>query len=98
MFVSGGPPADFRIVLLLFVIAGSYLTSYTRARAEGLGFECRVGLVERPERIALLIAGLVAGGGALDAAIAALALLTAVTAAQRIAHVRALTSKRGASL
>ncbi len=93
-FGSGAPPVDFRIVLLLVVIAGSFLTSYTRARAEGLGLECRVGLVERPERIAALVAGLLVGGAALDAMIVALALLTLATTAQRIAHVHRLTSNR----
>jgi CDP-diacylglycerol---glycerol-3-phosphate 3-phosphatidyltransferase len=38
-------------VLVMFAIAGSLLTSYARARAEGLGLECKVGLMQRPERI-----------------------------------------------
>jgi CDP-diacylglycerol---glycerol-3-phosphate 3-phosphatidyltransferase len=38
-------------VLVMFAIAGSLLTSYARARAEGLGIDCKVGLMQRPERI-----------------------------------------------
>lgn len=39
----------------------SFLVSYTRARIEGLGGECRIGLAERPERLLLLIGGLITG-------------------------------------
>ena len=92
---SGAAAPDPRIALLLVALAGSFLTSYTRARAEGLGLECRVGLIERPERVGIIVAGLLAGGVVLDAAILALAILTAATAAQRIVHVRRLTTGRG---
>lgn len=43
-------------VLVMFAIAGSLLTSYARARAEGLGLECKVGLMQRPERITYIAA------------------------------------------
>ncbi|NLI15412.1 MAG: CDP-alcohol phosphatidyltransferase family protein [candidate division Zixibacteria bacterium] len=43
-------------VLVMFAIAGSLLTSYARARAEGLGLECKVGLMQRPERITYVAA------------------------------------------
>ncbi len=85
---------DVRLLLLLAALGGSFLTSYTRARAEGLGLECRVGILERPERIAILFIGLLAGGAVLDAGIAVLAVLTTVTAVQRIVHVRRLTARR----
>ena len=91
----GAASWDPRIVLLLAALAGSFLTSYTRARAEGLGLECRVGFIERPERVGILVAGLLAGVVVLDAAILALALLTMATAAQRIAHVRRIAAGRG---
>ncbi|RKX21093.1 MAG: CDP-alcohol phosphatidyltransferase family protein [Candidatus Zixiibacteriota bacterium] len=48
-------------VLIILAIAGSLLTSYTRARAEGLGIDCKVGLMQRPERITY-----VAGAAILD--------------------------------
>ena len=45
------------VVLVGVVIMGSVLTSYTRARAESLILSCKVGFMERPERIVLLIIG-----------------------------------------
>lgn len=45
------------IIALIF----SYLISYIRARAEGLGIDCKVGLIERPERIIIVLIGLVFG-------------------------------------
>jgi CDP-diacylglycerol--glycerol-3-phosphate 3-phosphatidyltransferase len=87
----------FAVPLTVVALAGSFLTSYTRARAEGLGLECRVGLLERPERIALLVLGLLFGRTTLFAAIVILAVLTVVTTIQRIIHVRRLTARTGAS-
>ena len=52
---SGGPEP----VLIYFSLVGSLLVSYTRARAEGLGLECRVGLLTRFERILVLSLGLI---------------------------------------
>ena len=66
-------------------LLGSLLVSYVRARAEGLGGECKVGLLTRAERVVLLTAGLLAGF--LPAAIVFLALFTTVTVVQRVVHV-----------
>ncbi len=66
-------------------LLGSLLVSYVRARAEGLGGECKVGLLTRAERVLLLTAGLLAD--LLPAAIILLAVLTTVTVIQRIHHV-----------
>ena len=49
------------IVLILLVLIGSFLVSYIRARAEGLGLECQVGLFTRAERIIVLAIGLLVG-------------------------------------
>jgi CDP-diacylglycerol--glycerol-3-phosphate 3-phosphatidyltransferase len=49
------------IFIIIMAIAGSFMVSYTRARAEGLGVECKVGLMQRPERIVLLIIGSLLG-------------------------------------
>jgi CDP-diacylglycerol---glycerol-3-phosphate 3-phosphatidyltransferase len=49
-------------VLIMFAITGSLLTSYARARAEGLGIECKVGLMQRPERIAYIAAAALIDG------------------------------------
>ncbi len=57
---TGGSP--WAVVFIILAIAGSFMVSYTRARAEGLGVECKVGLMQRPERITLLILGSLLGG------------------------------------
>ena len=71
------------------------MVSYTRARAEALGVECKVGIATRPVRVVILSIGLVFARGAslgdfelLAPAVYVLAVLTAFTAAQRIFHVR----------
>lgn len=71
--------------LTVLALTGAYLTSYARARAEGLGLTCTVGLVTRPERVLILGIGLIAGLA--GPAIWVLTLLGAFTAAQRIVHV-----------
>ena len=79
----------------VLVVLGSLMVSYTRARAEALGVECKVGLATRPVRVTLLSIGLVFAKGAgigdfelLAPAIYAMAVLTAITVAQRVWHVR----------
>ncbi len=79
-------------VLTTLALAGSLMVSYTRARAEGLGLHGEVGLLPRPARIVLLAAGLVLAavpglGWTLEASVAALAVLTNLTALQRGYHV-----------
>ena len=49
----------------VFVVLGSLMVSYTRARAEALGVECKVGIATRPVRVVLLSIGLVFGAGEL---------------------------------
>jgi CDP-diacylglycerol--glycerol-3-phosphate 3-phosphatidyltransferase len=73
----------------------SLMVSYTRARAEALGVECKVGLATRPVRVVILSAGLVFARGAslghfylLAPAVYVLAGLSVLTTAQRIWHVR----------
>ncbi|HZS94668.1 MAG TPA: CDP-alcohol phosphatidyltransferase family protein [Chloroflexota bacterium] len=75
------------IVLVFAVAVGSLLISYARARAESLGIECRVGIAPRPERIILLGLGLLFSQGTLLGALVILAILTHVTALQRLYHV-----------
>ena len=74
------------IYLIYIVVVGSLLVSYTRARAEGLGLECRVGLLGRPERIAVLCVGLIFNW--VTVALLILAVFSHVTALQRMIHVR----------
>lgn len=75
---------------------GSFLVSYTRARAEALGLECKVGLMTRAERLVLLGIGLLFQGfGVLVVVMYILAVLTAVTVLQRVLHVRSQFMKTG---
>ena len=71
------------------------MVSYTRARAEALGVECKVGVATRPVRVVVLSAGLLFAKGAglgdfelLEPAIYVMAALTAFTVGQRVWHVR----------
>lgn len=67
-------------------LLGAYGVSYARARAEGLGKQCKAGLMERPERIALLALGALTGWMA--HALWVMFILTNVTVVQRVFHVR----------
>jgi CDP-diacylglycerol--glycerol-3-phosphate 3-phosphatidyltransferase len=75
-------------LLAMLALVGSFMVSYTRARAEGLGIECRVGWFERPERmIVLIIAGFAGLGPVMPAALLILVAFSFATAFQRMAHV-----------
>ena len=83
------------IYLIVFAIAGSFMVSYIRARAEGLGLECKVGLMQRPERITWLAIGSVLGGiipnhgtVVIIGTIWFIAVLANVTVIQRIVFIR----------
>lgn len=77
------------VAAVVIAVLGSLMVSYTRARAEALGVECKVGLATRAVRVVIISIGLVfAGLGLLEVAIYALAVLTVVTTGQRIIHVR----------
>lgn len=83
-------------VLILGMI-GTFLTSYTRARAESLGIDAKVGILQRPERITLLSApqaffGLALGGWVLIAICVLLSVTAWVTAIQRIVYVHRVTA------
>jgi len=81
-FARHGLPIDAALTVL--ALLGSLLVSYTRARAEGLGLECKVGIVTRAERVVLIALGLLLG--LLPAAIYLLVVLTGFSATQRIVH------------
>ena len=78
-------------------IVGSFMVSYTRARAEGLGVGGEVGWLPRPERILLLAVGLMFHHYLLVPILWLLALLTNVTAVQRMIHVKRELETRGAA-
>ena len=81
-FAHHGQPLDAGVTVLALV--GSLLVSYTRARAEGLGLECKVGIVTRAERVVLIAFGLMFG--LLAEVIYLVAALTAFSTTQRIVH------------
>ena len=77
------------VLALLF----SQLVSYVRARAEGLGLDCKVGIVTRAERVVLMAAGLMSG--LLVEAVWMIAAFSAATVVQRITHIgRQLDGRR----
>jgi CDP-diacylglycerol---glycerol-3-phosphate 3-phosphatidyltransferase len=87
-FVSASGPLERWLVLAtLAALAGSFLVSYVRARAQSLGFHCETGLFARPERVVVTVVGLIFGGVVLYAVIFLLAALTNLTALQRIREV-----------
>ena len=86
---------DVAVAAVVVCVLGSLMVSYTRARAEALGVECKVGLATRPVRVVIISAGLLFAAEAslpnfdlLEPAIYVLAALTTVTVLQRVLHVR----------
>ena len=87
------------VSVILLGILGSFLTSYTRARAEGLGIDAQVGMLPRPERVVLLSApqaffGLAFGGWVLMVICVALTVTAWITVVQRVAFVYRVTSDK----
>ena len=73
----------------MLAVLASLMVSYTRARAEALGVECKVGIADRAVRVVVLSAGLVFGDlKAIEPAIYVLAAMAIITVFQRIFHVR----------
>lgn len=96
LLIDASRRRDSAAELLAFVvIVGSLMVSYNRARAEGLGIDCEVGIAPRPERVLILGLGLIIGLEVV--ALAILAVLTHVTAVQRILRVRAATASTAAA-
>ena len=80
---------DVFVAVTMAAVAGSFLVSYTRARAEALGLRGDVGIGSRAERVVVITAGLVlAPWGVLPWAIALLAATAWITVVQRVLHVR----------
>jgi CDP-diacylglycerol--glycerol-3-phosphate 3-phosphatidyltransferase len=89
-----GAQSWWAVVFVIAALAGSFMVSYTRARAETLGFECKIGLMQRPERITLLVMGSLLGSipvvglGLLKATLFILAVSSHITTIHRMIHVR----------
>lgn len=84
------------ILLIYATIVGSQMVSYTRARAEGLGLSCKVGILTRMERVIVLTAGLLLNQVLI--ALWIMAILTNLTALQRMIHVWQATRKEEGEL
>ena len=76
-------------VLVYLAVGGSVMVSYLRARSEGLGIDCKVGIMTRPERVAALGFGLIVGHWVPVVVLVVLGViagLTILTTAQRLIH------------
>lgn len=78
-------------VITFLALVGSIMVSYVRARAEGLGIECKVGLMQRPERVvvtalAAIITGMTSNLWWLIGGMTLIAVLANITAFWRVAH------------
>ena len=82
-----GPLQRWLLLATVAALAGSFLVSYVRARAQSLGFTCESGLFARPERVVATVVGLIFGGVVLYVVVFLLAILTNLTALQRIREV-----------
>ena len=97
-FIYLGLAAYFRnhwaIWLTFWTILGSSMVSYTRARAEGLGIECKIGIMQRAERMLLLFLGAMIGSlfnifdPAMITVLAIIAVFSNITAIQRTFYVK----------
>jgi CDP-diacylglycerol--glycerol-3-phosphate 3-phosphatidyltransferase len=86
---------ELAVAAVVVAVLASLMVSYTRARAEALGVECKVGFASRPVRVVILSIGLLFAKGAslgdfelLKPAVFVLAAVAAITTLQRIIHVR----------
>jgi len=103
---SGNPlhfQSPWAVLWIILAVSGSFMVSYTRARAEGLGIDCKVGWMQRPERMVLLIIGSLLGSipviGVLllKVTLLLLAIFTNFTAVQRMIYVRGQLLRKGES-
>jgi len=87
---------ELAVAAVVLAVLASLMVSYTRARAEALGVECKVGIADRVVRVLVLSAGLVLAGlglapfglDLLEATVYLLAALSVITVVQRVWHVR----------
>lgn len=89
LVMYAGEQSTSGVLVAGVVWLGSLLVSYIRARAEALGLECQVGIFTRPERVVVLALGLLLSyfDSALFIALVVIAVLSLVTAGQRVLHV-----------
>jgi len=90
-FYFSGQAAGIWVVAVIMI--GSFNVSYVKARAEGAGMDCPVGLLQRSERLVLIAIGIIFRGWVLHIILLFLAVMTQVTVIQRLLYV-AKTDKR----
>ena len=93
--LNATPPSTMIILLAGIAMIASFLVSYVRARAEGAGLDCEVGLLTRTERVVILILGLLLSriDYVLVIALGIIAILSSVTVGQRLVYVWRQTIK-----
>jgi CDP-diacylglycerol--glycerol-3-phosphate 3-phosphatidyltransferase len=100
-WANAGPNHSLAMVgVCVIALSGAFLTSYTRARAEAIGIDAKVGFMQRPERVVMLAApqalfGLPLNGWLLRSVVIVLALSAWITVVQRIAYVRRAAAADG---
>jgi CDP-diacylglycerol--glycerol-3-phosphate 3-phosphatidyltransferase len=94
-YITFQPASRTELFLLFLTMVGSLMVSYTRARAESLQVDCKVGILQRPERIVFLIAGMLTGW--MLPVLWILAVFTNVTALQRVYEVYWRTTQQTGS-
>lgn len=91
LWFAGRGDSSVLLAVSLFCLVAGAVTSYAKARAEGLGMTCDVGLVERTERLIVILLGILLAGVGLDIALAialwVLAAASGITVAQRLVEV-----------
>lgn len=91
LWYAGRGDDSVLVAVALFCLVAGVVTSYAKARAEGLGMTCDVGLAERTERLILVLAGTFLAGLGLEVGLAValwiLAVASAITVGQRLAEV-----------
>jgi CDP-diacylglycerol--glycerol-3-phosphate 3-phosphatidyltransferase len=93
---------DAAVAAVVIAVVASLMVSYTRARAEALGVECKVGIADRAVRVVILSVGLVFANlfphlRVIEVAVYVLAVLSVVTVLQRILHVRKELTREAAA-
>ncbi len=90
---------DAAVAACVVAVLASLMVSYTRARAEALGVECKVGIATRAVRVVILSIGLLFAnvGSVLEISVYVLAVLSTITVFQRVIHVRAALTEPDSS-
>ena len=73
---------------VVLALCGSLMVSYVKARAEGLGLTCNIGMLQRPERLVILMVGAFIGSGYLKWAVYLIAVLANITAFERLIRMK----------